>query len=136
MPHEKLDPADLIEIHQLISSYGLFLDSQQWDRFALVFTPDGVFDATGMGWVRCVGRDAIIETLSAIPAGSVHHLTTGVFAERVDGEARATTKWVAEAGGSLMGGVYHDLLDRSDEGWQIRVRTIESLWSVAGAAGT
>jgi hypothetical protein len=124
-----LDATELIEIHQLMSSYGLFIDAQNWDRFGGVFTEDGVFDASGMGLTRCAGRAAILETMSALLPGSVTHMGGNVFAERVDGVVRVMSKWLAATGGTLMGGHYDDVVTHTDGAWRIRERMVTLDWT-------
>jgi len=134
MSDQVLDPSELIEIHQLMSTYGLFLDAQDWDRFGGVFTDDGVFDASVMGWTRCDGRAAIVDTMSALPPGSVTHMGSNVFAERVDGEVRVISKWMAAAGGTLMGGRYDDVVAHTDGAWRIRERMVSLDWTSPAAS--
>jgi hypothetical protein len=63
------------EIRKLRSRYWRYLDTQQWDKFATLFTDDCVFDASLDAFTPPPGGRAIADTLAEVFAGvtSVHH---------------------------------------------------------------
>ncbi len=117
---------DIEEIKQLMSRYCRNLDLQDWDKLALTFAEDVVFDtATG---VNITGRAAMIELLRSVlaSANTVHHALLPDI--EVNGDT-AQAVWVindmvdkTKTGGSLKRGYSHCHQDcvRVDGVWRIK----------------
>jgi uncharacterized protein (TIGR02246 family) len=125
---------DIEEIKQLKARYFRFLDTQDWDGLAEVFTADAVMDADG--FVEH-GRDEILAFLPEVLRGVVttHH---GHMPEiTVTGSDTATGVWamfdyLTFPGGpppkGLRGyGHYHEEYVREPDGWRIRRLTLTRL---------
>ncbi len=67
---------DIAEIRELKARYCRLLDTEQWDRWAELFTPDVVIDISdelkqGMGEPLIHGRDAFVSQTRRIMSGSI-----------------------------------------------------------------
>ena len=124
--------SDRLEIEELLVRYSHAVDTQDWDAFEEVFTPDAVIDYTEMGGPRGgVGATrAFLE--SAMPRFvSYQHLVSNTVID-VDGDrARARTicfnPMVLPQGEDephvfFCGLWYRDQLVRTDVGWRIADR--------------
>lgn len=133
--------ADRLEIGELLARYAYAVDTGDWERLDLVFTPDAVIDYTSAGGIRG-GRDEarrwLAETLSAWP-GRQHLI--GAVSVRFDGDEAAVTAPFADtlspsrdmvaadvAGLVRGGGWYHHRLVRTMYGWRSRGMVAEQAW--------
>jgi 3-phenylpropionate/cinnamic acid dioxygenase small subunit len=122
----------------LLQSIRLF-DQGDWNGFAQLFTPDGVFVRANEPAAPLAGRAAIVEALTARPAQRLtRHVCTNIEIETGD-EARAQGRCYlllysadasqpADVGGHRADAVqrigeYHDVYVRTSEGWRIARRT-------------
>ena len=132
----RLQPNDIIEIHQLLSLYGHVADATvgggSRERFREVFTPDAVFDSTDAPVGRVYeGVDAIGQMfLRTDPPHTPVHLQTNFYAWEEDGVVRAISKWfgINRVTGRLQCGDYADVLVQTPDGWRIRERLVICRW--------
>ena len=54
---------DIEEIKKLKARYFRFLDAQDWENYAQIFTPDVIFDTSGAGGERTTSRDEFVESV-------------------------------------------------------------------------
>ena len=147
-----LSVEDRLEIYELFSAYGHAVDLGAIDKFAEIFTPDGVLElrvGDGPALLRegrtyLEGVEAIQKAMAdapAMPARPEHHVTNIVITA-VDGDHVKTLSniigpwhrgeiFTAEHGdygytGEFFSGVYEDELLRTPEGWRITRRAIIS----------
>jgi SnoaL-like domain len=127
---------DRQEIIDLTVAYCYILDDRQYEQLREVFTPDAKVD---YGSAVCEGVTAIIEKVR----GSIHMVDATqhiVSSHRVtlDGDTASSScqlysqhvrKGTPEGELYTIGGRYHDELVRTPEGWRIRSRVLERLWS-------
>lgn len=124
------DIADRVEIEAL---RGEFMDAgmmRDYDRFAALFTPDGVWRIPGVA--EFTGRDRIragVERLQALWEYFVQNTHPGTI--RLAGDTATGRAYVAEFGRFRDGGshlnyaLYHDTYVRTADGWRFAERTYE-----------
>jgi ketosteroid isomerase-like protein len=133
------DPlAQLLDVHAIVTlteDYCWALDDKDYERLRDVFLPDATADVAE----SCTGVDAIIERVkrSLDPLDVTQHLVTN-HRVVVDGD-RATCRCQLQSqhvrrgveGGRtyLVGGRYHDQLERTPAGWRIRHRELVITWT-------
>jgi 3-phenylpropionate/cinnamic acid dioxygenase small subunit len=131
-----VDPADVIEIHQLLGLYGHVVDAGEWERFEELFEADAELDYTGVRAPQVFRRvDEIRDYFAGANHPSAHHVTNIVVFER-DGEVRVKSKFVAPyTRGThdpvrLYGGDYDDVVVRTPDGWRFRRRVCTRRWQL------
>ena len=110
-------PDDHAEIRNLLARYCLYLDLDEFDAWADLFTPDGVFQVLGREFA---GREGL-RTMAAA-AGSGLHLGGPPVIE-VDGDRARTTRNLLfhdRKQGETRYAVYEDELVRTADGWRIQ----------------
>jgi SnoaL-like protein len=115
---------DIIEIHQLLALYGHAADSPTQDRFADVFTTDGVF-RSGTTGARYEGLAAIQAWFSlGKPPHPPAHQTTNVYVYEEGETVRVKSKFLAisRATGLPCVGDYDDVVVKTEAGWRILER--------------
>jgi len=130
------DPKEIVAIEELWAVYVFYHDTQDGERFASLFTPDGVFDQelnqngtfipnSGVSAKGCVlqGRKSIsnfiyLETKNTPALTFPHpvHKSTGLLI-KVDGNEASL---IAQLGFRSGGGVYMVKLRKTNEGWRIK----------------
>jgi 3-phenylpropionate/cinnamic acid dioxygenase small subunit len=130
------------EIIKLCYRYAAALDDRDWELLRTCFLPDAVAEYEGLD--RCDGFEAIQELCrgALAPLDRSHHLVGNVYPV-VDGH-EATCQCYLQAqhvragtpGGDtfLLGGRYSDELVRTEEGWRIAVRRLETWWTTGNPA--
>lgn len=130
--------SDRLAVEDLLFRYSRAIDTRNFDLLDEVFTPDGVADYTSSGGIR--GTLAEVKEWLGAALGVftvVQHLITNVAVDFAGDEARSTCYMInplgypAEGDKTEMifcGGLYHDQLVRTAEGWRIRERVIELLY--------
>jgi ketosteroid isomerase-like protein len=123
----RLDPADALEIAEVLARYGHIVDERAWSRMGEVFTEDLVF----------VPSDNVMQTTRSLqdliarwsrpdfhhPAA--HHSTNLVMTVESDTTVRTTCKGLAiEEDGRVWSVVYDDEFRRTQQGWRIRHRAV------------
>lgn len=133
--------ADRLEIGELLARYAYAVDTGDWGRLDLVFTPDAVIDYTSAGGIRGSRDEArswLAEVLVNWP-GRQHLI--GAMTIRFDGdEAEVTASFTdtlapsrdmiaADTAGLIRGGGwYHHRLVRTMYGWRSRELVEEQTW--------
>lgn len=130
---------DRIEIEELLVRYSRALDYRRFDDLESIFTPDGEFDAGGLGHpVGVPAIRAMIEgTLSGLDA-TQHLLGKSLVEFSEDGDsAEVRTYLISQhvresAPGPVkhyfLGGEYADRVVRTPAGWRIAYRRLDRLW--------
>jgi SnoaL-like domain len=120
-----IEDRDRREIEALLAHYGHVADDPSLEGIRLIFSEDGVFDATDMDAGLYEGASAIAAffALGKPPHPPSHH-TTNVFVWSDDGTVRALSKYLApdRDSGGIMSGDYRDVLVRTEDGWRIAER--------------
>jgi hypothetical protein len=132
-----------LEITALINRYAQAVDSKDWAMYAGCFTPDAVIDYSSAGGARGgVGESAAwLATMLEAISVSQHFITNQVVeVTGDDATCRAYFFGVvgnqSEAESSLIwvGGIYEDVLRRTESGWRIAELVDISRWSASGPA--
>ena len=133
--HIMTDVADRLEIETLRAEFTDAGMMRDYDRFAALFTDDGVWRIPAAG-VTLTGRAEIragIERLQKLWAYFVQNTHPGVT--RLDGDTASGRAWMMEFGRFRDGGshlnyaVYHDRYRRMPNGWRFTERTYEVRYS-------
>ena len=119
-------------IRDLMSAYCFYVDNGEFDKFAGLFTEDGIFEAGPLGKLK--GREAIYKFIAAaVPLqgeGPARKHCTMNHIIRVDGsEARADSYIVVlrESEHGIMAslaGRYEDIIVKDGGEWRFKVRKI------------
>ena len=128
---------DKIEIGELLARYARGVDSQDWDLWRSVFTPDAYIDYSSAG-AAAGPRDEVAawlaQSMRSIPM--TQHVITNVEVD-LDGDrasVRALFYNPMQLPGmealSFCGGRYHHDLVRTPEGWKSERLVEENLWFV------
>jgi hypothetical protein len=122
-----MDVRDIIEIYQLMGTYGHAVDFPDQSMLPLVFTEDASIDARPCGQEVYKGRATIAAwfALGKPPHPPAHHMTNPVVREE-GGEVRVKSKWffVRARDGTMVTGDYDDIVVRTAEGWRIKLRVM------------
>lgn len=130
--------ADRLAIEDLLHRYSTAIDTRNFALLGQVFTADGVGDYTASGGIR--GTLAEIQEWLAGALGIfsvIQHLVTNVRVE-VSGDEATSICYLfnplgyarADGGTEMLycGGLYRDRLVRTEGGWRIRERVIDTLY--------
>ena len=115
-------------IHETLSLHGHIFDGGDIDRLGEIFTPDVVYDMSGVG----LGVHEGIETVRAgaqkmeqAGAGPLAHHVTNVVITGEGDEVTAESKvFMLMKGGGLGSATQHDTLRRHGGGWRISHRVL------------
>jgi hypothetical protein len=126
------DLDDTRRIVDLLNLYGLAIDTQRYELFDQVFTPDLKADYNPP--VTFDSRDAIKQTMHDFHLaldGSLHRITNHQV--RVDGDRAAAISYVVvrllkDPDYFQMAGFYDDELVRTADGWRISKRLFRGSW--------
>jgi ketosteroid isomerase-like protein len=133
-----LTPEDRTAITDLINLHGHLVDGGDLDRLDELFTPDVVYDVTGMGAPAPLhGTGALREAALALgennPVG--HHVTNIVLTELGPGSVRGLSKGIGVMADGTCGSVtYDDVITRGPRGWRISHRKVLARRRPLGAA--
>jgi hypothetical protein len=131
--------ADRLEIDELLTVYAQAVDDRDWGRLDAVFAPDAQLDYRSAGGIRG-GFPEVRQWLSEVlPLFTwTQHLVTNrsVTIEPDQRTARARSDFhnpnemvvAGEPWLFVVGGRYHDTLERLPVGWRISRRVEETLW--------
>ncbi|MEV7006962.1 nuclear transport factor 2 family protein [Streptosporangium sp. NPDC051022] len=139
--------ADRLEIGDLLAKYAYAVDTGDWARLDLVFTPDAMIDYTAGGGVRGT-RDEVrrwlAETLPHWPGRQ--HLIGATVVRFVGDEAVVTASFTATlapsrdalpagaAGFVQYGGWHHHRMVRTPYGWRSEELVEERAWQAGHRA--
>jgi len=122
------------EIRQRMSEYSFYNDTMDAERFATVFTRNGIFDLAG---TVVQGHDAIVNWKKTTRALAVkgarpdyvrHHIDTQHIVVSGD-TAKATTYWMVMTDYGLdHTGFYEDDFAIEDGSWRIAHRRVRVKW--------
>ncbi len=128
---------DKIEIHELLARYARGVDTQDWDLWKAVFTPDAVLDYSSAG-IPVGSRDVIASTFEeafkTIPMAQ--HFITNIEVELAGDRAKVRAMFYnpmqlpGMAEQSSCGGYYHHDMVRTSEGWRSERLVEENVWFV------
>jgi hypothetical protein len=125
-----LSHADIVEIQQIQALYGHAVDWPDQSLLPRVFTEDAIFDGRNCGQGDYhVGLAAISAWfgLGKPPHPKVHHLMNCWVYEE-GGQVRVKAKWLVRhlKDGVIYLGDYDDVMERTAQGWRIKLRVVSS----------
>jgi len=124
---EPLTALDYIQIEQLYAHYAHYLDTADGERFAALFTPDGVFITNKPGYGNITGRKALADFAAKAgappPIVRAGHSTTTVMIDPAPGGATGSAYLMAGTGAD-QGYVYTDHFVKTAEGWRFKTREV------------
>lgn len=133
---------DRQDIGDLLTRYGMALDSHDWTSLRTCFLPDAVADYGALEG-RNEGIDEIIAACHRALVGldSSQHLIGNVVVDFDGDQARATCylhaqHYLVSASGVntfVVAGTYRDEIVRTPDGWRIRHRALETTWTDGNA---
>jgi hypothetical protein len=117
--------SDKAEIAGVLARYAHYADTKDDAGFAGLFTPDGTWEAEGLG--RFAGTEALRNFIRGIPAGSRHITANYAIDVAADGTATARSYVMLlgmEAGHPVIRGtgIYDDVLVRIGCAWKFKSR--------------
>lgn len=131
--------SDRIEIDELLARYSRALDYRNFDELEQIFTPDGEFDAGGLGHPHgpAAIRAMIEGTIGDLDA-TQHLVGKSIIEFSEDGNsAEVRTYLISQhiresAPGPVkhyfLGGEYADRVVRTADGWRIAYRRLDRMW--------
>lgn len=121
-----LKAEDTLAIHQLIAECSHMVDNRRWDELPLIYTEDGVFDASTAGYPPVEGQAALLRHMESANHPTAHYTTNTVVRPIDDDRVKAVSMIIAPwpNGDISTGGTYHDDIVRTADGWRIKVRTV------------
>lgn len=141
MPDRGLTTSDILAVHQLLALYGHLLDDDDYDRLTEVFTDDAVLTFRGRDRAPIHTAAEITKFFSDAKGSSAHH-TSNVVVTEDDAAIRVRSKFFVPYTRPdhdvhrWYGGVYHDTVVQTAQGWRISSREIDGRWQLTPSDGT
>lgn len=124
---EELTAVDRLDLHELAARYGNAIDERDWDRFGTVFTEHCRYELANFGRLDTVieGRAALAAYMEASKTHPVAHLVTNVEVIVVGDVVTMRSKILGTLTGGYSGSAdYHDVVVKTEAGWQIAERVV------------
>ena len=123
----ELTAADRVEIHELPGRYGDAIDDRNWPALETVFTPNAVFDLTGVGARICNGLDDIKSFMECEAAHPRTHMMANVYTDSDEGGVTLRFRIVALIGkGRTSTASYYDKIIKTEAGWRTQHRFVSN----------
>jgi hypothetical protein len=130
---------DRLEIDDLLTRYATSLDLRRWADLDTVFTPDATLDYRSAGGIRgsFVEVRAWLEAVFPVFTWTQHLVLNRAVDLAPGGDTATAHSDFSNPNGAeidgkpwlfVVGGVYHDRLVRTPEGWRIAHRVEETIW--------
>jgi hypothetical protein len=120
--------ASYVEIVEMLARYAEIIDRREWASLSEIFSEDGTFDATSIGYDFLDGVAHIQQHMASSARHPVAHLILNVTAEIEDDRADVTSRLMGlQPDGRVFVGEYQDHMIRVADGWRIRTRIYSRL---------
>ncbi|MGD8166475.1 nuclear transport factor 2 family protein [Herbiconiux sp. P16] len=142
----QIDPKDEADIRALLVDYVIANDGRAWEKFADIFTETGTLGnqfasylpgaEAFNGVMPGAGGEAVGTNVGALmrPLDATQHFLGATWFEPTDEGITVRTQVIAHhhrAGRYYhSGGTYVDNFVRTDKGWRIRTRVLETIWTI------
>lgn len=114
---------DRLDIMEIPGRYGDSIDDRNWDNLRQIFTPEAVFDLTGVGSRVLNGLDDIVHFMEEEAAHPRTHMMTNVYIDEVGDDVELRFRIVALLGKGKTGTAsYYDRVVKTDDGWRVAHR--------------
>ncbi len=114
---------DRLDIMEIPGRYGDAIDDRNWDKLRRIFTPDAVFDLTGVGSRVLDGIDDIVAFMEEEAAHPRTHMMTNIYVDDLGDDVELRFRIVALLGKGKTGTAsYYDRVVKTDEGWRVAHR--------------
>ena len=130
-----------LEITALVNRYAQAVDGKDWAMYASCFMPDAVIDYSSAGGARGgVAESTAWLTTMLEPISVSQHFITNQVVEVKGDEATCRAYFFGVVGNQSegessliwVGGIYEDVLRRTESGWRIAELVDISRWSAPG----
>jgi len=126
--------SDRLLIQDLLTVYAAAVDARDWEQLRTVFAKDAVLDYSVFGGPRGTVDEAIEWMADALhPVPMTQHIVTNVLIQLGSDTAEVGSLVFNPLGNKdrvvLVGGSYHDRVERTPDGWRIAERVAEFTWS-------
>jgi hypothetical protein len=122
----RLPPEDMLAIQELVSEISYMVDERRWDDLPRLYTADGVFDASKLGYPAVEGQAALLRHMESANHPLAHYATNTVIRPIDAGSANVVSMIIgAWQNGDFSGGAtYRDLVVHTPEGWRMKRRIV------------
>jgi hypothetical protein len=130
--------SDRLEVEALLTRYTRAIDTGDWDRLDMVFTPDAQIDYTATGGIAASYAEVKPWLAEMLPLFARRMHTIGQVDTVVDGDRATVAAYfdnpmvlVQPDGSELLvefGGIYHHELVRTPDGWRSERLIEELVW--------
>ena len=134
-----------LEITAVINRYVQAVDGKDWAMYASCFTTDAQIDYSSAGGARGGVAESAAWLASMLESISVsQHFITNQVVEVTGAQATCRAYFFGVVGNQSrtessliwVGGIYEDVLRRTEAGWRIAELVDVSLWSASGPGPT
>ena len=114
---------DTLAIHELITKYSHVVDGRAWADLDALFTKDGIFDASSVGYPVVEGMLALRHHMETADH-PIAHIVTNIVLRDIDRDTVAAASMVLTPtqDGLMAPGDYRDIIVRTAVGWRFRKR--------------
>lgn len=114
---------DRLDIMEIPGRYGDSIDDRNWENLRQIFTPEAVFDLTGVGSRVLDGIEDIVHFMEEEAAHPRTHMMTNIYVDEVGEDVELRFRIVALLGKGKAGTAsYYDRVVKTDEGWRVAHR--------------
>jgi 3-phenylpropionate/cinnamic acid dioxygenase small subunit len=118
------------------------IDGRDWAELANVFTEDASAEYGFMPTIHGLSEIQALVTQVLTPLDCSQHMVTNHQIETHEGETRSrcyfqaqhTRKGLEGGANYIVAGIYRDAWSQTSDGWRIRSRALEVLWTEGNAA--
>ncbi len=116
---------DTLAVHALIAEYSHIIDGREWDELPRLFTNDGIFDASSVGYPPVEGMAALRKHMETADH-PITHMVTNIVLKDIDADTMTAACLVLTptAEGLMAPGDYRDIIVRTNDGWRFKKRVV------------
>ncbi|MDR7156451.1 hypothetical protein J2W40_003295 [Sphingobium xenophagum] len=122
----RLSAEDIFDIQQLVSEITYMVDERNWDDLERLYTEDGIFDASLVGYASIEGQAALRKHMKSANHPLAHY-TTNTVVRPIDANSANVVSMIIGAwqdGTMTAGATYRDHVVRTSKGWQMKCRQV------------
>lgn len=121
-----LPAEDILAIQHLVAEISYMVDERNWDDLPRLYTDDGVFDASDVGYPPASGQADLRRHMESANHPLAHHVTNTIVRPIDAGSAAVVSMIIGvwQDGTFAGGATYRDLVVRTPEGWRMKRRAV------------